>query len=600
MLCLTVGLSLGAAITTGIENRRHLSTQQILRYSPTTAVTDHANIDLDQAAMEAEFLTAFPMAASKSIYETGTHSKPYAACTLNQTLAAAVTTKSPTVVIGYTGVSSGYLTTKAKANKAAGDASVDILYPVSETNPQANGCYDTSYITAKTTTKSTVGCLTANTDITIGGDDYQCTAVTNKAGRTLKGFSTAAKSKMYDPTMSSKDCPASDATKGYKFGCPYTSYEPYYDYYCASGSSCDDDGGYANDLITAAFDGTKTTLSNFAPDFSTGAGKLAKVRMQVIKKGTAYLSSWMYAIREFEDAIDDCTVGDLTGNAASSGPVHAWDEGVAFYAGSLMVPGDLYGTELAKLTKKGKLAYTLANKRCENFKTCGANGDAAKGEAKVNIDLFKLFRRGQEEILIGNCAGVVPIKDDIVKVMTIPLIQGTLRYAYKCDKTATCSSDAAGEATIFLAGVLPQLHACDPAAAKEVADMVNINGFTCADDSSCKSTIDFNKVKANFEKCYDKMGVTCTDIGGLWDDTLSKYYSTNGDASPCLDNFPPPTAPPPAPTPVIEAMPTWAIAIIAVLAALFVFVGLGFCYIVQMEKAGKPIFIKTMVGGAKA
>lgn len=40
----------------------------------------------------------------------------------------------------------------------------------------------------------------------------------------------------------------------------------------------------------------------------------------------------MYVIHELEDAIKDCNNGDLTAN--DGGP-HAWDEGWAFYAGSL-------------------------------------------------------------------------------------------------------------------------------------------------------------------------------------------------------------------------------------------------------------------------
>jgi hypothetical protein len=29
--------------------------------------------------------------------------------------------------------------------------------------------------------------------------------------------------------------------------------------------------------------------------------------VEVAQKATAYMGAWMYAIREFEDAIDDCT-----------------------------------------------------------------------------------------------------------------------------------------------------------------------------------------------------------------------------------------------------------------------------------------------------
>ena len=84
----------------------------------------------------------------------------------------------------------------------------------------------------------------------------------------------------------------------------------------------------------------------------------------MIKKGTAYMTIWMYVIREMEDALDDCKEA-CTIEDCNDDPVHAWDEGVAFYTGSL---------EGSDGSGSGKLAYALADKRCANFKTCGDMG----------------------------------------------------------------------------------------------------------------------------------------------------------------------------------------------------------------------------------
>eukprot|EP00964_Phaeocystis_antarctica_P079180 scaffold49314_cov107-Phaeocystis_antarctica.AAC.1 len=61
--------------------------------------------------------------------------------------------------------------------------------------------------------------------------------------------------------------------------------------------------------------------------------------------------------------------------------------------------------------------------------------------------------------------------------MTVPLVQGTLRYAWKVGKTGGVdnkltdqSSKNAAEGSTFAAAVLPLVHACDAAAAKTVAD----------------------------------------------------------------------------------------------------------------------------------
>ena len=66
-------------------------------------------------------------------------------------------------------------------------------------------------------------------------------------------------------------------------------------------------------------------------------------RIEAVKKGTAYMNVWMYTVREFEDAIDDCTscTSNCNEHSTNSDSVHAWDEGVAFYTGSL--EGTAYG-----------------------------------------------------------------------------------------------------------------------------------------------------------------------------------------------------------------------------------------------------------------
>jgi Notch-like protein len=171
------------------------------------------------------------------------------------------------------------------------------------------------------------------------------TAIVNKNGRTLQGFSTGAQKKMFDGCA----------------GCPYFDYLHYYNYY--------GDHDYADKMVMAALDKTPTgfTSGQGGMDFSSADDA---VRVQIIKKGTAYMNAYMYVIREFEDAIDDCNEGcsgstpDATCNEYSLKAVHAWDEGVAFYAGSLEGPN--VGGSSA-----GEMVYRLAEKRCANFGTCG-------------------------------------------------------------------------------------------------------------------------------------------------------------------------------------------------------------------------------------
>merc|ERR1719157_328311 len=342
--------------------------------------------------------------------------------------------------------------------------------------------------------------------------------------RTLKGFSTAAKGKMYD------GCP----------GCPYRHYKMFYDYY--------GDYDYADKWVSAALGGTDMTFSSgkFGPNnFATMHND---ARVEAAKKGSAYMHVWMYAVREFEDAIDDCTscVADCNAHSTNSGSVHAWDEGVAFYTGARE------GTAHSS-TRNGVMLYHLAQKRCKDFKTCGAAGGAADGISMVNSELFKaagLFATGRDLLQQGHCAKVRPVVEQIVSLMTVPLVQGTLRYAYKVGNVAgDQSAKNAAEGSTFAATVLPMVNYCHAASATIVANHMKFGlTFDAAGENPTPiaSVPDFAKVKSALEAVYPCLGITCAHVGAL-DGVISSQTAT---AAKCTD----PTSSHIAWTPIVAAM----------------------------------------------
>ena len=143
--------------------------------------------------------------------------------------------------------------------------------------------------------------------------------------------------------------------------------------------------------------------------------------------------------------------------------MHAWDEGVAFYTGSL---------EGTSGSSDGKLVYRLAEKRCANFGTCGLNGGATSGSAQVNHQLLAQFAEGKRLLETGQCELVRPIVNKIVSLMTVPLVQGSVRYAYKLGASTLASDRSqknAAEGATFSAAVLPLVHKCDPTAAATIS-----------------------------------------------------------------------------------------------------------------------------------
>merc|ERR1711869_153373 len=112
--------------------------------------------------------------------------------------------------------------------------------------------------------------------------------------------------------------------------------------------------------------------------------------------------------------------------------------------------------------------YALADKRCTNFGTC-----TAAGGSKVNEELFKLFTKGKVALQQRKCDEAKPLKKSIVELMSVPLVQGSLRYAYKVAELQGGSKEFA-EGAAFSAAILPRIHACDAAKAKIIADNMNM------------------------------------------------------------------------------------------------------------------------------
>merc|ERR1712162_11349 len=136
---------------------------------------------------------------------------------------------------------------------------------------------------------------------------------------------------------------------------------------------------WGEQIVDAAFKGT--AIGDV--DFSTVGWDFRK---ETIGKGIVYLNVFPYVIWEMQDAINDCKAGKLSANADS---VHAWDEAVAFYTGSL--EGTTQGGQ-GGLTASyaGELQFTLAEKRCMNFGTCTADFDmnVKAGYSELNKKIF--------------------------------------------------------------------------------------------------------------------------------------------------------------------------------------------------------------------
>merc|ERR1712157_571884 len=118
-----------------------------------------------------------------------------------------------------------------------------------------------------------------------------------------------------------------------------------------------------------------------------------------------------------------------------------------------------------------------------------------------------IFNLGQYHLDRSDCDKMRGLVDRAVALMTIPVIQGTLRYAYKVGLGADTSEKAMAEGAVFAAGVLPRVHACNEADAKTIYDNMKVGA----------ASTDLQAVITSFENNYGCMGIAAWEVGAVYD-----------------------------------------------------------------------------------
>jgi len=456
------------------QHDRRLSYDLIAFYEPKSQVTDHNVIDLDQSEIEDQLEIGSEVSFEKArrIYSEGGHSKSVATVELSVPLMRALGKFTAVSGQNADGVT---IYGKLYDNYPNGITTIDIQYKTTDEQKSFVGCQVGGLPKPKFD-----GCFTPSGTLTIDGDtmDYTYDHNTQNVNkRTIRKFSTTAEEKMFR-------CE----------NCPYDTFSKFRDYYGHF--------DYADKWIDAAFDGDKTV-------FTKGNANFVRYgfdgKEEAIKKATVYMSIWMYVIREMEDALDDCKL-DCKKTGCNDDAVRAWDEAVAFYTGSL---------ERDDGEGSGKLLYALADEYCVFFKTCGDLAESLEGTSHVNEVIFRDFSLASRMLSQAKCVEARQYKERIEKMMTVPLIQGTIRYAFISSDDLHAGDRAEVDGATFAASILPIVHACD----QDAAETIYINMKT-----GRVKRPNFSQVKGAFEQVYDCMGIRGTDVGGVWNKRASEFH----------------------------------------------------------------------------
>jgi len=287
---------------------------------------------------------------------------------------------------------------------------------------------------------------------------------------------------------------------------------------------------YADDIMQAAFDGTAVGTTGFK--FEGAITGHDDFRNQAVKKGVLYLNVFMYTIWEMQDAINDCIEGDIKNNIDA---VHAWDEAVAFYTGSAegVERGGVNGLD----SGTAHMMFTLAEKRCKNFGTCTADFDnnPLAGYSEVNDMIFQDFEKMKSYLKPGslsstfNCQNAYLGKDNIVRKMLVPMVQGSIRYLFETsDRVEPTGATAKelGELWAFVTGILPMVNSVDSSVAEDLYKYVW---------ELDRSKDDFSSLKAKLESTYSGLGITCEEVGTLCDKAVTTSCTAYSDTEVSYD-----------------------------------------------------------------
>ena len=267
---------------------------------------------------------------------------------------------------------------------------------------------------------------------------------------------------------------------------------------------------FADDMIQAFLYRIPFEFTSGRMDFTFAD---AELRSDFMELTAAYLNMGLSVIGKLEDSVlechDVCPKKDCNRRA-----IEDLDEAAAFYTGVMQQEDG-----------SGNLLYGLADSMCQQFKTCGKNGDELTGTAKVNLDIFALFNSLKQNINEGHCENAKENKDRITNLVFVPIIQGFLFSTFRLDQPALEFPDIRDGTVPFAAALFPLLDECKNPAVQNI-DFDFKPGYE-------KGVMHlFNTIKNDLPDYYDCMGLCCHDIGGIWDDEEDRYFKNN---APCVD-----------------------------------------------------------------
>lgn len=222
---------------------------------------------------------------------------------------------------------------------------------------------------------------------------------------------------------------------------------------------------------------------------------------------TKTVNVFYQVIGELEAALTSCTCVNC-GVSTGASPL---DLAFGYYYGSLV---------LLDQNTNGVFSYGLANTYCSLFATCNVNGTA-----NVNSVITQQFADLHVALEDGDCSRAQTLVDQTVANLFIPLIQGILYATYfpsfNVINRALHVGRGVSLGALYAVSFLPRLNNCSAVDAELLHTSLQQVGV-------------FPIVKDLLERNYRCLSVTCSQIGGIWNNKTDQYQP---GADPCGDQL---------------------------------------------------------------
>ena len=272
-------------------------------------------------------------------------------------------------------------------------------------------------------------------------------------------------------------------------------------------------------------------LQQIPPYNSASPSQIRELITGTLKYTVMTLSS----VSSLQFAIDQCSSGQT--NTAQS----YWDDGVAFYVGSIEGSddnGDVF---------PGEYLFSTSKELCDEFEKCvgsannptSASNDAVMNAFNVGITSCDTARNNLNTIILPN--------------MMIPLIQGTIKFAsFNAGLQVGTQDSSLAIGTSFANAILPLVDNVDPINSQIIAEQME---FQLTSQPVFQG---FASVAGAFRTAIPLLSnVDCNDIGVFEDEPFDGDLCSGGSGGDG-GNPPPPTEPngPPVQAPIMPTGPT--------------------------------------------